>query len=49
VQVGAAIKGLDIGVLINNVGQSYNFPMYFHELSGEQVRRKHTAKLTWTM
>ncbi|KAF0697178.1 Aste57867_12172 [Aphanomyces stellatus] len=27
----------DIGVLVNNVGQSYDFPQYFHELSDENV------------
>lgn len=32
-----AIAGLDIGVLINNVGVSYRYPMYFHELSDEEV------------
>lgn len=33
-----ALKGLEVGVLINNVGVSYEFPMYFEELSDEQVR-----------
>lgn len=32
-----AIAGLDIGVLINNVGVSYRYPMYFHELSDDEV------------
>ncbi|KAF0734935.1 hypothetical protein AaE_009106, partial [Aphanomyces astaci] len=27
----------DVGVLVNNVGQSYDFPQYFHELSDESV------------
>jgi len=36
-KIAAAIKGLDIGILINNVGVSYPFPKYFHELSDEQV------------
>jgi len=35
--VKAQIAGLDIGVLINNVGVSYRYPMYFHELSDEEV------------
>lgn len=35
--VAAAIKDLDVGVLINNVGVSYPYPKYFHELSDEQV------------
>lgn len=32
-----AIAELDVGVLINNVGVSYRYPMYFHELSDEEV------------
>jgi len=35
--VKAGIAGLDVGVLINNVGVSYRYPMYFHELSEEEV------------
>lgn len=37
-KVEKALKGLEVGVLINNVGVSYEFPMYFDELSDEQVR-----------
>lgn len=32
-KVAAALKTLDVGVLINNVGMSYNFARYFAELS----------------
>jgi 17beta-estradiol 17-dehydrogenase / very-long-chain 3-oxoacyl-CoA reductase len=32
-----AIAGLEIGVLINNVGVSYRYPMFFHELSDDEV------------
>jgi 17beta-estradiol 17-dehydrogenase / very-long-chain 3-oxoacyl-CoA reductase len=32
-----AIQGLDIGVLVNNVGISYRYPVYFHELDDEAV------------
>lgn len=35
--VSSAIKDLDIGILINNVGISYPYPKYFHELNDEQV------------
>lgn len=35
--VKEGIKGLDIGVLINNVGVSYRYPVYFHELKDEEV------------
>lgn len=31
------IKDLDVGVLINNVGMSYPFTKYFHELKDEEV------------
>ncbi|CAB9530888.1 oxooacyl-coA reductase let-767 (Partial), partial [Seminavis robusta] len=30
-------KDLDIGVLVNNVGMSYRYPRYFHELKSEEV------------
>lgn len=30
-------SGLDIGVLVNNVGMSYRYPRYFHELTDEEV------------
>lgn len=35
--VSNAIKDLDIGILINNVGVSYPYPKFFHELSDDQV------------
>lgn len=35
--VKAGIDGLDIGVLINNVGVSYRYPRYFHELADDEV------------
>ncbi len=31
------LDGLDIGVLINNVGVSYRYPMYYHELSETEI------------
>ena len=36
-KVAAAISSLDVGVLINNVGMSYPFPKFFHELTDDQV------------
>lgn len=38
-KVSDAIQKLDVGVLINNVGASYPYPMYFHELEDEIVDR----------
>jgi len=35
--VAAVVKPLNVGVLINNVGVSYPFPKYFHELTDEQT------------
>ncbi|KAL3793563.1 hypothetical protein ACHAW5_002843 [Stephanodiscus triporus] len=36
-RVARELDGLDVGVLINNVGVSYRYPMYFHELSDDEV------------
>ncbi|XP_071853468.1 very-long-chain 3-oxoacyl-CoA reductase-like isoform X2 [Apostichopus japonicus] len=30
--IGKQLDGLEIGVLVNNVGMSYPYPLYFHEL-----------------
>uniref|UniRef100_A0A7S4IX45 Steroid dehydrogenase n=1 Tax=Odontella aurita TaxID=265563 RepID=A0A7S4IX45_9STRA len=35
--VSNEIKGLDIGVLVNNVGVSYRYPRFFHELADDEV------------
>mmetsp|Transcript_14452 Transcript_14452/g.17568 ORF Transcript_14452/g.17568 Transcript_14452/m.17568 type:complete len:316 (+) Transcript_14452:53-1000(+) len=35
--VKQVIGGLEVGVLINNVGVSYRYPMFFHELSDDEV------------
>lgn len=48
-KVGKAVKGLDIGVLINNVGQSYDFPMYFDELTEDQVHSLVELNVTSTL
>lgn len=38
-KVDALLKDLDVGVLVNNVGISYPFCQYFHELSDENVEQ----------
>jgi 17beta-estradiol 17-dehydrogenase / very-long-chain 3-oxoacyl-CoA reductase len=35
--VKTALKGLDIGILINNVGVSYRYPQYYHEITDEEA------------
>ncbi|CAN0334846.1 unnamed protein product, partial [Laminaria digitata] len=37
-KVAAAIANKDVGILVNNVGVSYPFPKYFHELTDDEVR-----------
>jgi len=31
------LSGLEIGILINNVGVTYEFPNYFHNVSDERL------------
>ena len=38
-KVDALLKDLDVGVLVNNVGMSYPFCQFFHELSDESVEQ----------
>ena len=37
--VDGTLKDLDVGVLVNNVGISYPFTQFFHELSDENVEQ----------
>ena len=49
-RVAAIVADINVGVLVNNVGQSYPYPMYFHELpdsSVEQLMSVNTHSMTW--
>ena len=39
VRVTGLLKDLDIGVLVNNVGISYEFTRYFHEIDDQRVEQ----------
>lgn len=43
------LDGLEIGVLINNVGMSYRYPRYFHELPDEEVKSLLTLNIDSTV
>ena len=43
------LKGLDIGILINNVGQSYRYPRFFHELPKEEIASLMTMNINSTV
>lgn len=48
--VRSAVAGKDIGVLVNNVGISYEHPEYFHELDADRVGKLMTMNVdstTW--
>jgi len=47
--VQKSLDGLEIGVLINNVGVSYRYPMYFHELTDEEVTSIMTLNIDSTV
>ena len=43
------LKDMDIGVLINNVGASYRYPRYFHELPREEMQHLMTMNIDSTV
>jgi 17beta-estradiol 17-dehydrogenase / very-long-chain 3-oxoacyl-CoA reductase len=36
-EISSTIEKLDVGILVNNVGVSYRYPMFFHELSDKEI------------
>ena len=48
-KVAKAVSGLDIGVLVNNVGVSYRYPMFFDELSDQEVQDLMTMNIDSTV
>jgi 17beta-estradiol 17-dehydrogenase / very-long-chain 3-oxoacyl-CoA reductase len=46
--VAKAVDGMDVGVLVNNVGISYPFTKYFHELDSERVEQLMTLNVNST-
>jgi 17beta-estradiol 17-dehydrogenase / very-long-chain 3-oxoacyl-CoA reductase len=40
-----ALEGKDVGVLVNNVGMSYEFPMWFHDLTDADVKNLLTMNM----
>lgn len=48
-KVEKAVKPLDVGVLVNNVGVSYRYPMYFHELTDDEVQSLMTMNIDSTV
>ena len=47
--VEKGIEGLEIGILINNVGASYRYPRYFHELPKEEIQHLLTMNIDSTV
>lgn len=48
-KVAKEIKDLEVGVLINNVGVSYRYPLFFDELSDEEVQNLMTMNVDSTV
>ncbi|KAJ8773674.1 hypothetical protein K2173_005920 [Erythroxylum novogranatense] len=51
-KIEEAIRGLDVGILINNAGVAYPYPQYFHELDSEimqRVMKVNAESATWVI
>lgn len=48
-KVAKVVEGLEVGVLVNNVGVSYRYPMFFHELTDSEVQDLMTMNIDSTV
>ena len=48
-KVAKVVKDLEVGVLVNNVGVSYRYPMFFHELTDDEVQNLMTMNIDSTV
>ena len=48
-KVANVVKDLEVGVLVNNVGVSYRYPMFFHELTDNEVQNLMTMNIDSTV
>lgn len=47
--VAKVVRDLEVGVLVNNVGVSYRYPMFFHELTDSEVQDLMTMNIDSTV
>lgn len=48
-KVAKVVKELEVGVLVNNVGISYRYPVFFHELTDDEVQNLMTMNIDSTV
>lgn len=48
-KIAKVVKDLEVGILVNNVGVSYRYPMFFHELADSEVKDLMTMNIDSTV
>lgn len=48
-KIAKVVKDLEVGILVNNVGVSYRYPMFFHELTDSEVQDLMTMNIDSTV
>ena len=48
-KIAKELKDLEVGVLVNNVGVSYRYPVFFHELTDDEVQNLMTMNIDSTV